>query len=128
VNCEKPAVIAIFLSNSGGQLLFWSTNRSGTAPDNEYWVRRKLATVLRFNVPSWYLSNKFGHNEEMFAAKYGLSDTQAAGYAIHGGGVPIRVAGVEGPVGVVIVSGLKQDEDHGVVVEALEEYLKNLKK
>lgn len=121
-------VIAIFLSNAGGQLLFWCTNKPGTAPDNEVWVRRKLATVLRFNVPTWFLSNKFEHDEPAFAAKYGLSNQQAAGYAIHGGGVPIRVNGVEGPVGVVIVSGLKQDEDHGVVVEALAEYLAGLKK
>ena len=46
---------------------------------------------------------------------------QTAGeYAIHGGGVPVRVKGVEGVVGVIVVSGLKQEEDHMVVIEALQ--------
>ena len=37
-----------------------------------------------------------------------------------GGGVPIRVTGVEGVVAVVVVSGLKQDQDHGVIVEVVQ--------
>ena len=56
-------------------------------------------------------------NEKAFADKYMLG--QAAGeYAIHGGGVPVK--GVEGVVGVIVVSGLKQEEDHMVVIEALQ--------
>ena len=42
-------------------------------------------------------------------------------YAIHGGAVPIRVQGVEGVVAVVVVSGLKQHEDHGVIVDVVRE-------
>lgn len=42
-------------------------------------------------------------------------------YAIKGGGVPIRVRGVEGVVGVVVVSGLSQMEDHGVIMDVIEE-------
>lgn len=63
---------------------------------------------------------KFEKNETAFAARYGLGE-QANEYAIHGGAVPIRVTNVEGIVGVCVVSGLKQDEDHMVVVEGLEE-------
>lgn len=48
---------------------------------------------------------------------------RAGQYAIHGGGVPVRVEGVEGVVGVIVVSGLKQHEDHQVVIEALEEFV-----
>ena len=72
------------------------------------------------------MSVKFSQNEKAFAEKYGLGPDEAGSYGIHGGGVPIRVQGVEGVVGCVVVSGLKQDEDHGVVVEVLEEYLKSL--
>jgi uncharacterized protein (UPF0303 family) len=61
---------------------------------------------------------KMGGDEEAFAKKFGLG-SKASEYAIHGGGVPVRVKGVDGLVGVVIVSGLKQEEDHMVVVEAL---------
>lgn len=65
---------------------------------------------------------KFGGDEVAFREKYGLGNS-AGDYAIHGGGVPIRVRSVEGVVAVVVVSGLKQDEDHGVVVEAINEWL-----
>lgn len=40
-------------------------------------------------------------------------------YAIHGGGVPIFVENCDTPVAVAVVSGLKQWDDHQVVVEEL---------
>lgn len=64
---------------------------------------------------------KFKGDEKAFAAKYGLSPEDASTYAIHGGAVPVFVKGVEGVVAVVTVSGLKQDEDNMVVLNALEE-------
>jgi uncharacterized protein (UPF0303 family) len=39
--------------------------------------------------------------------------------------MPVRVHGVEGIVAVIVVSGLKQHEDHQVVVEALESFQKD---
>lgn len=66
------------------------------------------------------MSCKFGGDEGEFSRKYGLGNS-AGEYAIHGGGVPIRVTGVEGVVAVVVVSGLKQEEDHAVVVEVIKE-------
>ncbi len=69
---------------------------------------------------------KFEGDEKAFGAKYGLGPEEAGGYAIHGGAVPIRVTGVEGVIACVVVSGLKQHEDHGVVVDALQEYLRSL--
>lgn len=42
---------------------------------------------------------------------------------VHGGGVPVRVKDVEGIVAVIVVSGLKQHEDHQIVIEALEAFL-----
>lgn len=68
------------------------------------------------------MHNKLHGDEDAFKKKYMLGET-AGEYAIHGGGVPVRVHGVEGIVGVIVVSGLKQHEDHQVVVEGLEEFL-----
>ena len=62
-------------------------------------------------------------NETVFAAKYMLGES-AGQYAIHGGAVPIRVHNVEGIVGVLVVSGLAQHEDHAVGVEALDSFIK----
>jgi len=65
------------------------------------------------------MHHKMGGREDTFREKYMLGE-RAGEYAIHGGGVPVRVRGVEGIVAVVVVSGLKQQEDHQIVVEALE--------
>lgn len=70
------------------------------------------------------MHNKFQGDEVKFAEKYALG-AKAGEYAIHGGGVPVRVRDVEGVVAVIVVSGLKQDQDHAFVIEALEEYLES---
>lgn len=89
-------------------------------PDNESWVERKRRTVLRWGCSTWFMACKFGGDEKAFQEKYALGN-KAGDYAIHGGGVPIRVTGVEGIVAVVVVSGLKQDEDHAVIVEVIKD-------
>ncbi|EIN06207.1 DUF336 domain-containing protein [Punctularia strigosozonata HHB-11173 SS5] len=118
---QTPVVISIATAN-GSHLLFHCATHPGTAPDNDHWVARKRNTVLRFGCSTWYMHNKFKGDEDAFARKYGLGE-RAGEYAIHGGGVPIRVKGVEGVVGVVVVSGLAQNEDHQVVIECLDDYL-----
>ncbi|KAI1470476.1 uncharacterized protein F4812DRAFT_267494 [Daldinia caldariorum] len=114
---QKPTLISISLAS--GQVLFQAAVGSGTAPDNEIWVQRKRNTVLRFGASTWFQHCKYAADEEAFRLKFGMSPEQAEKYAIHGGGVPIRVKGVEGVVGVVVVSGLKQHEDHGVIVDVI---------
>ena len=92
-------------------------------PENDNWVARKRNFVLRFG---W--STLAGHhffdqgNEETFKARFQLGET-AGDYAIHGGGFPLRVKGVEGPIGAIVVSGLAQEEDHQVIVESLQAFL-----
>ncbi|CAJ2506737.1 Uu.00g079230.m01.CDS01 [Anthostomella pinea] len=115
---EKPTLISISLAN-GGQVVFQCAVGSGVMPDNETWVQRKRNSALRWGCSTWFMHCKFEGQEDKFREKYGLSQEQAAGYAIHGGAVPIRVQGVEGVVAVVVVSGLKQHEDHGVIVETM---------
>ncbi len=122
---DKPVVINISLANSN-QLLFHSVTRSGTQPDNDMWVARKRKTVLRWGVSSWYMHIKMGGDEVKFRDKYALGD-RAGEYAIHGGGVPVRVQGVEGVVAVVVVSGLKQEEDHMVVIEHMYRLIQEMK-
>ena len=69
---------------------------------------------------------KYHGDEQKFAEKFVLGP-KAGDYAIHGGGVPIRVQGVEGVVAVVVVSGLKQEEDHMAAVEAMQACLKEMR-
>lgn len=121
----RPTVIDISLAH-GSHCLFHATTHSGTTPDNDAWVTRKRNTVLRFGCSTWYMHNKFGGDEPAFAAKYGLTGEKAGAYAIHGGGWPVRVRGVEGLVAVIVVSGLKQEQDHGIITQVVGELLEEL--
>ena len=71
------------------------------------------------------MHNRFSGEEAAFAAKFALGDSVGS-YAIHGGGWPVRVRGVEGVVAVVIVSGLKQEQDHGIIVQTVGEMLEEM--
>ncbi|KAF2148273.1 DUF336 domain-containing protein [Myriangium duriaei CBS 260.36] len=121
---SKPTMIDISLTSHPIHTLFHSA-LPGTIPDNENWVSRKRKTVLRFGRSTWYMHNKYAGDEVLFAAKNGLRE-EAGAYAIHGGGWPIRVQGVEGVIGVIVVSGLAQSEDHGIIVKVVREYLESL--
>ena len=115
----RPALISITLA--GGLTVFQATTGAGVNPDNEVWVQRKRRSALRWGTSTWLLHCKYVGDEAAFAAKFALFGDQAGAYAIHGGAVPIRVRGVEGVVAVVVVSGLRQDEDHGVIVDVVKE-------
>ena len=71
------------------------------------------------------MHNKFSGDEVAHAAKFGLGQN-AGDYAIHGGGWPVRVRGVEGIVAVIVVSGLRQEQDHGIIVQTVGEMLEEL--
>jgi uncharacterized protein (UPF0303 family) len=87
----------------------------GATPDNEAWIRRKTRVVNRFGHSTLYLRQASRERGTTFEEQYGLDPLR---YAAHGGGFPILVRGV-GPIGVVVVSGLPQLEDHRMVVAAL---------
>lgn len=123
---ERPAVVYIAHANSS-QLLFFAASRPGTLPDNMHWVKRKEAVVLRWGTSTlrmrMQMESSFSTTDTQMAlkAKYEMADPSV--YACHGGGFPVRVEGVEGVVGVIVVSGLKQEDDHAVIVEGIREYL-----
>lgn len=122
---STPAVVNISLANTN-QLLFHACSHPGTAPDNDIWIARKRATVLRWGFSTYYMHTKYQGDEQKFAEKFVLG-SKAGDYAIHGGGVPVKVEGVEGVVAVVVVSGLKQEEDHMAVVEAMQTCIKGMR-
>ncbi|KAB8072245.1 hypothetical protein BDV29DRAFT_6009 [Aspergillus leporis] len=135
-NQRKPALISIALTGgSEPHVVFQCATESGTLADNEVWVRRKRNTVLRWGVSSWLMRNKMlsstglGANEveAAFVRKHALTSTGGGGaaddFAIHGGAFPVRVKSVDGVVGVIVVSGLKQEDDHQVVLETIREFI-----
>jgi uncharacterized protein (UPF0303 family) len=102
----------------GPQQVFHAA-REGTTPDNDSWVERKVRTVFRFGASSYLVGLRARAKGQDFNATHGLELQE---YAAHGGAFPVRVDGV-GIVGVVTVSGLAQQDDHGLVVEALRTYV-----
>jgi uncharacterized protein (UPF0303 family) len=88
----------------------------GSSVVNDGWVARKMRLVEDFGHSTLYQRVRHEAEGTTFAAATGLSEDD---YAAHGGGFPLAVVGT-GPVGVMVVSGLPQLDDHRLVVECLE--------
>ncbi|KAG1827405.1 uncharacterized protein BJ212DRAFT_1474558 [Suillus subaureus] len=116
----RPVVIYIAHANSS-QLLFFATSGPGTLPDNMHWVKRKEAVVLRWGCSTMRMRLSMQAKAKTLQEVYEMSDPSI--YAVHGGGFPVKVKGVEGVVGVIVVSGLAQEDDHSVIVDGIQEYL-----
>jgi len=101
-----------------GRIVFRAA-RTGTNAHNDMYVAGKAKIVERFGHAT--LFERLRHEEAgtTFAEATSLAFPE---YAPHGGGVPLIVDGT-GPVGVAIVSGLPQQDDHALIVECLEAYL-----
>ena len=92
---------------------------SGTSPDNDEWVKRKVRLVYRFKHSSFYIGQLLKSKGRRIEEAYFLSESD---YAPHGGCLPVIVKGT-GMVGTITVSGLSQEEDHKLVVQAIRDYL-----
>jgi uncharacterized protein (UPF0303 family) len=114
---RQGAPVAIDISRNRHQL--FHTALPGATPDNDSWIRRKTRVVNRFGHSTLYMRQAGRERGTTFEEQYGLDPLR---YAAHGGGFPIVVRRV-GPVGVVVVSGLPQVEDHRMVVAALRAHL-----
>ena len=125
--CQKhnrPAIVYIAHASSS-QLLFFATSRPGTHPDNMQWVKRKETAVLKLGMSSlrMWLKRMQPTPDEELLGDFLPEMVDPSVYKCHGGGFPVRVRNVEGIVGVIAVSGLKSEDDHGVIVDGIREYL-----
>lgn len=102
----------------GTHQLFHAALR-GTSPDNDEWVKRKVRLVYRFGHSSFYIGQMLKSKGKTIEQSYLVSESE---YAPHGGCFPIIIKDT-GIVGTVTVSGLPQEEDHKLVVEAIRNYL-----
>ncbi|CAB4893140.1 MAG: hypothetical protein F2808_02685 [Actinobacteria bacterium] len=85
----------------------------GATPINDNWLRRKRNLVEHTGEPSFLVGQRLAAQGKT------LDDLELSevDFAPHGGGYPLIVDGVM--VGSVIVSGVPQQDDHALVVEAL---------
>ena len=114
---ERDLAIAIEVWH-GGRLVFRAA-RPGTDAHNDLYLAGKRRVVEHFGHASLYERLRHEAAGTTFAEATSLAFPE---YAPHGGGFPLLVRGT-GRVGAVLVSGLPQQDDHALVVEALEAFL-----
>lgn len=104
---------AIDISRAGRTIFFAATD--GATADQTEWIRRKRATVLRFERSSLAVAAAALEGGYDFHERYRLPRED---FVAGAGGVPLRVEGA-GLVGVATVSGLAGTEDHDLIVRHL---------
>ncbi|KAF8425387.1 hypothetical protein BGX38DRAFT_1107030, partial [Terfezia claveryi] len=108
-------------------ILFQTCTGPDYLPDHMHWLERKRNTVLRFGCSSLVMREEMRRAgggfplgdlqaQAMFVEKFGVDGKK---FVASGGGVPIRVKGVDGIVAVVCVSGVTQEQDHGLAMQGL---------
>ncbi len=107
--------LAITIDIRKGDQQVFHVALEGTTPDNDDWIDRKIRTVRRFQTASLIVGRSYAAKGRDFNEATQLPFTE---YVAHGGCVPIQVTGV-GMVGTLTVSGLAQEDDHALAVEAL---------
>jgi uncharacterized protein (UPF0303 family) len=110
--------VTIDIMHGTHQLFHFSCQ--GTSADNDEWVKRKVRLVYRFGHSSFYMGQLLKSKGKRIEEAYLVSESE---YAPHGGCFPIIIKG-SGIIGAITVSGLPQEEDHKLVVEAIRNYLK----
>lgn len=102
-----------------GDWIIYHAALPGAVPEHDWWIGRKARVVNLKKHSTIYervLAEEKGvdwHEENNL-----LDET----HAIHGGGIPL-ITKSDGYLGVLIISGLPQVEDHLLGVEALTEFL-----
>jgi uncharacterized protein (UPF0303 family) len=114
---RQAAPVAIDISRNHHQLFHVAL--PGATPDNDAWIERKTRVVNRFGHSTLYVRQASVEQGTTFEEEFGLDPLR---YAAHGGAFPVIVRSV-GAIGVVVVSGLPQLEDHRLVVAALRAHL-----
>jgi len=113
---RAPVVINIRTSD---RALFHAA-MPGATPDNDEWVRRKSNVVLRYHMSSLQFGDSLALKGRVINPDMGID---MMNYAGHGGSFPIRVKKA-GVVAAITVSGLPQLDDHRMIIDALDQYLK----
>ncbi|MEV6034888.1 heme-degrading domain-containing protein [Nonomuraea sp. NPDC052116] len=99
-------------------LILFRAALPGITPDQDVWIARKAAVVLRMESSSALVDARLSAAGVDPAAVGWLG----ADYAVTGGSFPIRVRGV-GVVAAATASGLSSMEDHDLIVAGIRAHL-----
>ena len=99
--------------------IIYHASLPGSTAENQWWIDRKARVVLLKHHSTMYERVSAEERGVDWHKENGLLDET---HAIHGGGLPL-ITKNEGFVGVLLISGLPQVEDHLLGVEVLTEFL-----
>ena len=99
--------------------IIYHASLPGSKSENQWWIDRKARVVM--------LKHHSTLHERVRAEERGVdwhkeNDVEDETHAIHGGGLPL-ITKDKGFVGILLISGLPQVEDHLLGVEVLTEFL-----
>ena len=92
---------------------------TGSTVENQWWIDRKARVVMLKHHSTLFERVSAQERGVDWFAENNLTDET---HAIHGGGLPL-ITKDDGFVGVLLISGLPQVEDHLLGVEVLTEFL-----
>jgi len=102
-----------------GDWIIYHASLPGSTAENQWWIDRKARVVLLKHHSTIYERVSAEERGVDWHKENNLLDET---HAIHGGGLPL-ITMDEGFVGVLLISGLPQVEDHLLGVEVLTEFL-----
>ena len=102
-----------------GDWIIYHVSLPGSTSENQWWIDRKARVVLLKHHSTIYERVSAEERGVDWHKENNLLDET---HAIHGGGLPL-ITKDEGFVGVLLVSGLPQVDDHLLGVEVLTEFL-----
>jgi uncharacterized protein (UPF0303 family) len=102
-----------------GDWIIYHASLPGSKPENDWWMSRKARVVMLKHHSTMYERVSAEERGVDWHKENNLLDVT---HAIHGGGLPL-ITKNEGFVGMLLISGLPQVEDHLLGVEVLTEFL-----
>ncbi|MDA3030021.1 MAG: heme-binding protein [Actinomycetota bacterium] len=115
VKRNLPVAIEVRLDN----WIVYHASLPGSKPENDWWIARKARVVMLKHHSTLYERVSAVERGVDWHKENNLSDET---HAINGGGLPLIIRD-KGFVGVLLISGLPQVEDHLLGVEVLTEFL-----
>jgi uncharacterized protein (UPF0303 family) len=112
---KLPIAVEVRLAN----WLIYHASLPGSKVENQDWIDRKARVVMLKHHSTLYERVSAEERGVDWHKENNLLDET---HAIHGGGLPL-ITKDQGFVGVLLISGLPQVEDHLLGVEVLTEYL-----
>ena len=102
-----------------GDWIIYHASLPGSTAENQWWIDRKARVVMLKQHSTMYERVSAQERGVDWHKENNLLDET---HAIHGGGLPL-ITKSEGFVGVLLISGLPQVEDHLLGVQVLTEFL-----